>query len=99
MRGLRGKRCLITGAASGIGRATAIAAAEKGAVLFLTDIQAEALDAVAEKILAGIERNRFMVFTSADIHALHLVQRYVPPLYRLVIRVLDHELNRAVGHR
>jgi NAD(P)-dependent dehydrogenase (short-subunit alcohol dehydrogenase family) len=49
---LRGARCLVTGAASGIGRATAIAAAERGAVLFLTDIQAEALEAVAEEIRA-----------------------------------------------
>jgi NAD(P)-dependent dehydrogenase (short-subunit alcohol dehydrogenase family) len=45
----RGKRCFITGAASGIGRATALAAAAQGAELFLTDVQAELLeDAVAE---------------------------------------------------
>jgi NAD(P)-dependent dehydrogenase (short-subunit alcohol dehydrogenase family) len=50
VKDLNGKRCLVTGAASGIGRATAIAGAERGAVLFLTDIQAEALDAVAEEI-------------------------------------------------
>ena len=31
---LRAKRCLITGAASGIGRATALAAAARGAELF-----------------------------------------------------------------
>ena len=35
---LRGKRCFITGAASGIGRATALAAARRGADLYLTDI-------------------------------------------------------------
>ena len=47
--GLSGRRCLITGAASGIGRATAIAAAGRGAELFLTDVQERALaDAVAE---------------------------------------------------
>ena len=47
--GLSGRRCLITGAASGIGRATAIAAAGRGAELYLTDIQGEALaSAVAE---------------------------------------------------
>ena len=40
VKSLRGRRCLITGAASGIGRATAIAAAAEGAELFLTDIQA-----------------------------------------------------------
>lgn len=35
---LDGKKCLITGAASGIGRATAVAAAARGAELFLTDV-------------------------------------------------------------
>ena len=47
---LRGKRCLITGAASGIGRATALAAAARGADLVLTDIQAEALDATVAEV-------------------------------------------------
>lgn len=50
MKELRGKRCLITGAASGIGRATAIAAAARGADLYLTDVQEEALAAVVEQI-------------------------------------------------
>jgi NAD(P)-dependent dehydrogenase (short-subunit alcohol dehydrogenase family) len=47
---LRGKRCLITGAASGIGRATAIAAAGQGAELFLTDRNGEGLERVAAEI-------------------------------------------------
>jgi len=38
IRDLNGKKCLITGAASGIGRSTAIALARKGARLVLTDI-------------------------------------------------------------
>jgi NAD(P)-dependent dehydrogenase (short-subunit alcohol dehydrogenase family) len=49
---LRGKRCLITGAASGIGRATALAAAREGAELVLTDIQP--LDAVVDEIGASV---------------------------------------------
>jgi NAD(P)-dependent dehydrogenase (short-subunit alcohol dehydrogenase family) len=47
------KRVLITGAASGIGRATAIAAERKGARVFITDINDAPLQAVAESIRAG----------------------------------------------
>ncbi len=50
---LRGKRCLITGAASGIGRATAFAAAAQGAQLFLTDLHEEPLARVVEEIRAA----------------------------------------------
>jgi NAD(P)-dependent dehydrogenase (short-subunit alcohol dehydrogenase family) len=50
VRDLRGKRCLITGAASGIGRSTAIAVAAQGAELFLTDRNGEGLERVAAEI-------------------------------------------------
>lgn len=40
---MQGKKCLITGAGSGIGRATALASAREGADLYLTDINAEGL--------------------------------------------------------
>jgi NAD(P)-dependent dehydrogenase (short-subunit alcohol dehydrogenase family) len=50
VKDLRGKRCLITGAASGIGRSTAIAAAGKGAELFLTDRNGEGLEQVVAEI-------------------------------------------------
>lgn len=53
VKDLNGRRCLITGAASGIGRATAFAAARRGAELYLTDIQAEALNETAAEIGAG----------------------------------------------
>ncbi|PKV81766.1 SDR family oxidoreductase [Nocardia fluminea] len=48
-----GKTCLITGAASGLGRATAFAAAAKGASLVLTDITADALAGTAEELRAA----------------------------------------------
>jgi NAD(P)-dependent dehydrogenase (short-subunit alcohol dehydrogenase family) len=41
--GFAGKRCFLTGAASGIGRATALKLAAEGAELFLTDRNAEGL--------------------------------------------------------
>lgn len=47
---LSDKRCLVTGAASGIGRATALAAAREGAELFLTDIDAAGLEGAAAEI-------------------------------------------------
>ncbi|MGE2712693.1 SDR family oxidoreductase [Mycolicibacterium litorale] len=42
--GFSGKRCLLTGAASGIGRATALRLARDGAELFLTDRDADGLE-------------------------------------------------------
>lgn len=82
VKDLRGKRCLITGAASGIGRATAFAAAEKGAIVLLTDIQAEALDAVAAEIRArggavafvkavDVTDHEAMTEMAAEVHADH----------------------------
>jgi NAD(P)-dependent dehydrogenase (short-subunit alcohol dehydrogenase family) len=50
VRELRGRRCLITGAASGIGRATARAAAARGAEVFITDIAADGLERTAAEI-------------------------------------------------
>ena len=51
-----GKRCLLTGAASGIGRATALKLASAGAELFLTDRDADGLEkTVADaKALGGV---------------------------------------------
>lgn len=50
---LRHKKCVITGAASGIGRATANAAAAAGADLYLTDVNAELLDEAVAEIRAS----------------------------------------------
>ncbi|MCT2593338.1 SDR family oxidoreductase [Streptomyces sp. N2-109] len=53
MQDLTGRRVFITGAASGIGRATAARAAAKGAVLFLTDLDADGLGATVEEVRAA----------------------------------------------
>lgn len=50
VRDLRGKSVFLTGAASGIGRATALAAAAEGAVLFLTDVDEPRLGQVVEEV-------------------------------------------------
>jgi NAD(P)-dependent dehydrogenase (short-subunit alcohol dehydrogenase family) len=48
-----GKHVVVTGAASGIGRAVAIAAADRGAIVHLTDRNADALAEVAGVIRGG----------------------------------------------
>jgi NAD(P)-dependent dehydrogenase (short-subunit alcohol dehydrogenase family) len=79
---LRGKRCLITGAASGIGRATALAAAAHGAELFLTDLHEEPLARVVEEIRAAggtvayaraadVADHEAVVALGVAIHAVH----------------------------
>jgi 3-oxoacyl-[acyl-carrier protein] reductase len=52
-RSIRGKAALITGAASGIGAATAFLFADEGARLVLVDRSADALDAIGSRIAAA----------------------------------------------
>jgi NAD(P)-dependent dehydrogenase (short-subunit alcohol dehydrogenase family) len=77
-----GKRCFLTGAASGIGRATALKLAAEGAELFLTDRNAEGLAqtvADARALGATVSAHRALDIAdydqvaafAADIHADH----------------------------
>ncbi|HEX5713523.1 MAG TPA: SDR family oxidoreductase [Solirubrobacterales bacterium] len=79
---LSGRRCFVTGAASGIGRATALAAARQGAELYLTDVRAESLAGTVEEIeRAGgrvghsqaldIRDHDAVAALAAEIHAAH----------------------------
>ena len=52
MKNLKGKNCLLTGAASGIGRSLAILLAKEGMNLFLVDIDINNLEKVKEEINA-----------------------------------------------
>ena len=56
MRQLRGKKALVTGAASGIGRAISLALSREGTQLFLVDIDAAGLASVAAE--ARLQRRR-----------------------------------------
>jgi 2-hydroxycyclohexanecarboxyl-CoA dehydrogenase len=61
-RGLRGRRTLITGAASGIGRATVQRLASEGAVVGILDIDGEGADETARALRsAGAEALSFQV--------------------------------------
>ena len=76
---LDGRLCLITGAASGIGRATARAAAGEGARLVLTDVNAAALDAVTSELGDAVAASRAFDVSDFDavrafadeVHAAH----------------------------
>ena len=56
---LLGKRALITAAGQGIGRATALAMAQEGAIVFATDVDPEALEKLSEE-LGGVSEIFFL---------------------------------------
>jgi short-subunit dehydrogenase len=64
-------------------------------LIALFERRAVSSEKVAGKILDAVEKNRYMVFTSPDGHLLYWLQRYLEPIYRLVMRVMNRELNRA----
>jgi NAD(P)-dependent dehydrogenase (short-subunit alcohol dehydrogenase family) len=64
-----GKRCFLTGAASGIGRATALLLASQGAELYLTDRNADGLaQTVADARALGAEVPEHRALDIADYH-------------------------------
>jgi NAD(P)-dependent dehydrogenase (short-subunit alcohol dehydrogenase family) len=80
--GFDGKRCFLTGAASGIGRATALKLAAQGAELYLTDRDADGLAmtvADARALGADVPEHRVLDISdydavtrfAADIHSRH----------------------------
>jgi 2-keto-3-deoxy-L-fuconate dehydrogenase len=66
---LSGKRCLLTAAAAGIGRATALAFAREGADVLATDISKDGLAQLAAEA-PGIAIRRLDVTSAAEIDAL-----------------------------
>jgi hypothetical protein len=64
-------------------------------LIALFERRAVSPEKVAGKILEAIEKNRYLVFTSSDGRLLHGLQRYFEPIYRLVMRAMNRELERA----
>jgi NAD(P)-dependent dehydrogenase (short-subunit alcohol dehydrogenase family) len=50
---------------------------------------AKSPEQVAKQILDAVVHNRYLVYTSTDIRVLHLLERVVPPAYRLAMRVAN----------
>ncbi|MFN8033260.1 MAG: SDR family oxidoreductase [Mycobacterium sp.] len=82
MGGFAGKRVFVTGAASGIGRATALRLAREGAELYLTDVNADGLQqtvAEARALGAAVPEHRALDISdynavaqfAADVHTRH----------------------------
>ena len=81
---LSGRTAVVTGAASGIGRATAILLARAGANLVLGDVQESGLGGAAAEVKeagAGVAQLRTDVSSAADVEA--LVERAVAEFGRL----------------
>jgi NAD(P)-dependent dehydrogenase (short-subunit alcohol dehydrogenase family) len=91
-RNLAGAKVFITGAASGIGKATALAVAAKGGELFLTDVNAPALAAtVAEVEAAG---GTVLLARAADVSSYEAVQALAADVHEQVDAV-DVVMNIA----
>ncbi|MFI9503954.1 SDR family oxidoreductase [Nocardia sp. NPDC052566] len=53
-------------------------------------------DAAAASIVRGVERNRYLVYTSPDIRVGHWAQRYFPPSYNLAMRTMNWAMHRYI---
>jgi len=53
-------------------------------------------DQAAGSILDGIRKGRYWIYTSPDIHAVHLLQRYFPPGYTAAMRAMHAGANRVL---
>jgi NAD(P)-dependent dehydrogenase (short-subunit alcohol dehydrogenase family) len=53
----------------------------------------------AAAIVRGVEKGRYMVYTSQDIRALHLTQRYIPFVYTIIMRVMNQQARRVLKRK
>jgi hypothetical protein len=53
-------------------------------------------DKAARTLVRGVERNRYMVFTSPDIRVGYYAQRYLPITYNLAMRGMNWGFHRVL---
>lgn len=88
MKDLAGRAVLVTGAAQGIGRATALAFADKGCMLSLIDIDADRLDEVrAEVESKGVKAVAMRIDVTQESQVDHMVTETIKALGRLDVMV------------
>ncbi|MFI0448306.1 SDR family oxidoreductase [Actinomadura sp. 6N118] len=51
-------------------------------------------DQAARALVRGVERDKYLIFTSGDIRCVYLVQRHVPAVYNLIMRALNTAMTR-----
>lgn len=96
---LEGKSAVITGAGSGIGRASALKFAAEGAAVAVTDIVGEAAETVAEEIrAAGGRAVGFTVDVAEDAALKDMVERAIAEFGKLDI-LFNNAVNTAAGKR
>ena len=71
-------------------------AVRRGTKLFLR--HAVSPDAAAKSVVRGVERNRYLIYTSHDIRLGHWAQRYFPPAYTLAMRGLNTAMQRYIDN-
>ncbi len=96
---LEGKSAVITGAGSGIGRASALKFAAEGASVAVTDIVGASAEAVAEEVrAAGGQAVGFTVDVSDDAALKEMVERTIAEFGKLDI-LFNNAVNTAAGKK
>ncbi|GIW43856.1 MAG: hypothetical protein KatS3mg077_1138 [Candidatus Binatia bacterium] len=94
VRNLHGKTALVTGGASGIGKATALAFARRGANLVLCDVDERGLEATAEAIRA---LGREVFYQRVDVASRHDMRRFAEAVHERLPAVDILMNNAGVG--
>ena len=92
VRSLRDRKVLITGAASGIGRATALASAAQGAQLVVTDLHPEPLDELVAEV--GAAGGTVLYHQAGDVSDYDWVARFAKTV-DAEVGVMDVVMNIA----